>query len=70
MEKLITTSEAAKVLDLSADSVRKFEREGILSAIKVGKGQRLFAKSEVEKLHAQREKSDSERARQTENRVD
>ena len=55
--KLLTTSEVAKRLDLSADSVRKFEREGILSAIRVGKGQRLFQQAEVETLRAERKKA-------------
>lgn len=59
--ELLTTSEAAKILDLSPDSVRQFERKGILSAVRVGKGQRLFRKAEVEKLHEQREKSGSEK---------
>jgi excisionase family DNA binding protein len=55
--ELLTTGEAAKILELSADSVRRLEREGALSAIKVGKGHRLFDQSAVEKLRAKREKA-------------
>jgi excisionase family DNA binding protein len=54
--ELITVGEAAKMLDLSADSVRRFEREGVLAAIRVGKGQRLFTPSDIERLRAEREK--------------
>ena len=54
--ELITTSEAAKILDLSPDSVRRLERSGALPAIKVGKGHRLFEQAQVEKLRTEREK--------------
>jgi excisionase family DNA binding protein len=54
--ELLTTSQAAKILDLSPDSIRRFEREGILSAIRVGKGQRLFRQAEVESLRLERTK--------------
>jgi excisionase family DNA binding protein len=62
---LLTTGEAARLLDLSPDSVRRFEREGLLSAIRVGKGQRLFTKSEIERLSDQRKidhRTEAERA--------
>lgn len=59
MIQLITTSEAARILDLSPDSVRRLEREGALPAIKVGKGHRLFEQSEVEKLRSERERTRS-----------
>jgi excisionase family DNA binding protein len=51
----LTTSEAAKILDLSPDSVRRLEREGLLPALKVGKGHRLFDPRDVENLRAKRE---------------
>lgn len=53
----LTTSEAAKILDLSPDSVRRLERTGTLSAIKVGKGHRLFDQTQVERLRVKREKT-------------
>jgi excisionase family DNA binding protein len=34
--KFLTVTEAAKILDLSSDSIRRYEREGILLAIRVG----------------------------------
>jgi excisionase family DNA binding protein len=62
-EKLLTVSECAKRLDLSADSIRRFERNGILpAAIRVGKGQRLFAEDNVERLAADRERKRIEAA--------
>ena len=38
----LTTSEAARLLDRSADSVRSYERRGLLRAIKTSRGLRLF----------------------------
>lgn len=55
VQKFLTTTEAARLLDLSSDSIRRYEREGTLSAIRVGKGQRLFDRAEVERLRAERE---------------
>jgi excisionase family DNA binding protein len=53
---LITVGEAGKILNLSADSVRRLDREGVLrAAIRVG-GQRLFSQAEVERLRVQRQK--------------
>jgi excisionase family DNA binding protein len=53
-QKFLTVTEAARVLDLSSDSVRRLEGEGKLAAIRVGKGQRLFSRSEVERLRDER----------------
>lgn len=52
--RLLTTGEVSKLLDLSADQVRRLEREGRLSAIRVGKGQRLFRELDVERLRTDR----------------
>lgn len=54
-QQLLTVTQAARILDRSSDSVRRYEKEGILSAIRVG-GHRLFYKAEVERLRDQREK--------------
>lgn len=54
--KYLTVSETAKRLDLSSDSIRRYERDGILPAIRVGKGQRLFAEQNVERFAAVRER--------------
>lgn len=57
MDAYLTTGEAAKILDLSPDSVRRFEREGLLKVTKLGTGQRLFFASDVHRLRETREKS-------------
>lgn len=49
----LTTSEAAKVLDRSADTVRLYERIGKLPAQKTKRGQRLFSVEDVERLAKQ-----------------
>jgi len=42
MNQFITTSDAARILGCSPDSVRRYERQGGLrAAAKVGKGRRL-----------------------------
>jgi len=53
MEQFLTTSEAAKVLDRSADTVRLYERSGKLPAQKTRGGLRLFKASDVERLAQQ-----------------
>ena len=62
MEKyqLLTVTEVARLLDLSSDSIRRFEREGILPAIRVGKGHRLFSQSDVERLRVHRKKKSNQ----------
>jgi excisionase family DNA binding protein len=44
---LLQTSEVARLLDVSADTVRVWERLGRLHAVRVGRGMRLFDVSEV-----------------------
>jgi len=56
--KYFTVTEAARFLEVSSDSIRRFENEGILPvAMRIGKGHRLFALAELEKLKARRKKS-------------
>jgi excisionase family DNA binding protein len=50
MEDLLTTGDAARVLNRSVDRVRDYEREGRLSAQKTRGGQRLFRSADVERL--------------------
>lgn len=50
MEQLLTTSDAARVLNRSVDRVRGYEREGKLPAERTRSGQRLFKSSDVERL--------------------
>jgi excisionase family DNA binding protein len=54
--KLLTVSETAHRLDLSADTIRRYERDGRLEAIKVGKGQRLFTETDVERMRIERQR--------------
>jgi excisionase family DNA binding protein len=49
-EELLTTSDAAKVLQVSTDWVRELERQGRLPALKTRSGQRLFFVEDVERL--------------------
>jgi excisionase family DNA binding protein len=53
-DDLMTTGEAARLLDLSPDGVRWIEREGRLPAQRTTNGQRLFRRGDVEALAAER----------------
>lgn len=46
----IKTAEVAKLLCIGESTVRKWEREGLLKAVRTATGQRLFKREEVEKL--------------------
>jgi len=47
---LILSSEAARILGISAQSVRAWENAGRLRATKTAGGVRLFSRAEVEQL--------------------
>jgi excisionase family DNA binding protein len=49
---LMTTSEVARSLGLSEQAVRAWERRGILQATRLGNGQRLFNRADVERVAA------------------
>lgn len=51
---LVLTSEAARILGVSAQSVRIWNRRGVLKARLTTSGVRLFARREVEQLAEQR----------------
>ena len=53
MEELLTTRDAAKLLDRSVERVRDYEREGKLPAQRTRSGQRLFKASDVDRLAKQ-----------------
>jgi excisionase family DNA binding protein len=57
-EIFLTVTQAARILELSAESVRSYEKKGLLPALKTGKGMRLFRKQDVENF-----RSDSKRAK-------
>ncbi len=60
-QKFLSVTQAARALDLSADSIRRLERAGILPAIRVGKGERLFTPQDVENLAAERARVKTQR---------
>jgi excisionase family DNA binding protein len=51
---LLTPSDAARVLGLSADSVRVLSDTGRLPAMRTVSGRRLFRRSDVDRLALQR----------------
>jgi excisionase family DNA binding protein len=53
--KFLSVSEAARILNMSADWVRLQEKSGKLRAIKSGAGIRLFALEDIQKLAAERQ---------------
>jgi len=59
-EELMTATPAAQILGCSSESVRRFEGEGILPAIKTPSGLRLFREGDVLRLrHERRSKEKS-----------
>ena len=55
--ELLTTSEVARILNLSADRIRDLERTGLLPAMKTRSGQRLFRPEHVSHLADERARS-------------
>lgn len=51
---LVFTSEAARLLEVSPETVRLWERAGKLTALRVSGGVRLFERSEIEKVARER----------------
>lgn len=51
----LLTSDAARVLGVTADAVRDMERRGVLPAVRTASGVRLFSRADVERLAADRE---------------
>lgn len=47
---LMTTSEAARLLNRAPDTIRQMERSGRLPAMKTANGQRLFRRADVLRL--------------------
>lgn len=54
----ILTLQAARILNVGPDSVRRYERLGLLTAERTEGGVRLFDRSEVEALAAERRDSE------------
>lgn len=51
---VVTVSEAAQILGLSADMVRLLDRQGKLTAVRLGNRYRVFVRSHVEQLRIAR----------------
>lgn len=56
--EILTTGEAAKILNLSTQRVRQLEASGDLSSRRTAGGVRIFDRSEVDRLRRQRERRD------------
>ena len=54
----LTVTQAARVLNRSSESVRAYEKKGLLPALKTGRGMRLFRESDVREL-AEKQKTDA-----------
>ncbi len=53
-KNLVTTSEAARLLRVSEQTIRNLERRGILPASRLSNGTRVFERTTVDKLAAAR----------------
>ena len=62
LDELMTPSEAARVLGLSADAVRSLSDTGRLPTLKTVGGRRLFRRGDVEKLAAARARAEESAA--------
>jgi excisionase family DNA binding protein len=51
----LTTGDAARALDRSNDTIRKYDRDGVLRAVRASNGHRLFKRADVEALRKSRE---------------
>ena len=59
-ERLLGATEAGRILQKSAESVRAYERKGKLHAIKTARGMRLFRESDVRALAAKQSANGTE----------
>lgn len=49
-EKMYKLSEAAKLLNVHPETVRRWEKNGLISATRVGRGWRMFPESEINRI--------------------
>ena len=54
INEILSTSTAARELNVAAQTVRLWERTGKLPAVKTTDGRRLFSRSDIEKLKRER----------------
>lgn len=58
---LLMASEAARILNRSAEGVRYYERTGKLPAVRTADGTRLFLRSDVERFAVELRAKENER---------
>jgi DNA-binding transcriptional MerR regulator len=51
----VLTTEAARILEVAPETIRHWERVGILPALKTERGVRLFSRRDCERLRDERE---------------
>jgi excisionase family DNA binding protein len=56
---LLTTSEAAQIIGMSAESIRRYSDQGLLRSHRTPGGQRRFVRTDVEALAAERSEAAS-----------
>jgi excisionase family DNA binding protein len=61
-ETFMTTHDAAKLLDVSPQYLRKLEETGKISAMRTVGGYRIFKAEDVERLAAERERQKQAKA--------
>ena len=54
MEHPILLGETARILEVSQETVRRFEADGRLRAVRTSRGVRVFERSDVERLARER----------------
>ena len=54
MAEVLTVSEAARELDVAAQTIREWADRGKLPAIRTSGGQRLFQRADVERVRQER----------------
>jgi excisionase family DNA binding protein len=55
-EALLTTSQVARMIEMSQESVRVYNRSGLLPATRTAGGIRLFKREDVERFRTERQK--------------
>lgn len=62
MSELLTTSETARELNVSAETIREWADQGKLSVRRTSSGQRIFERSDVERMRLERRSTQGEAA--------
>ena len=60
-EDLILSGDAARILDVAVETVRVYERQGLLAARRTARGIRLFSRREVERVARERRERQASR---------